>query len=124
MGCSAAGQQSARADVESCARDSANSEVDRIDRERKQLKRKPAENQEEATADLQRIRKALRDEWERIQAQETLNVADVDELLYCAVMFGISRYREGGGSREGWKNRGVGGVAWQAVVVNDGRIVH
>ena len=31
---------------------------------------------------------------------------------------------EGGGSREGWKNRGVGGVAWQAVVVNEGRIVH
>ena len=64
-------------------------EVDRIDRERKQLKRKPAENQEEATADLQRIRAALRDEWERIQAQDTLNVADVDDLLYCAVMFGM-----------------------------------
>jgi hypothetical protein len=64
-------------------------EVDRIDRERKQLKRKPAENQEEATADLQRIRAALRDEWERIQTQDTLNVADVDDLLYGAVMFGM-----------------------------------
>ena len=36
----------------------------------------------------------------------------------------VPENREGGGSREGWKNRGVGGVAWQAVVVNDGRIVH
>jgi hypothetical protein len=56
-------------------------DVDRIDKERKTQKRKPAETQEEATEDLQRIRKALRDEWERIQAQDTLNVADVDDLL-------------------------------------------
>ena len=64
-------------------------DVDRIDKERKTQKRKPAESQEEATADLQRIRAALRKEWERIQAQETLNVAAVDDLLYCAVMFGM-----------------------------------
>jgi hypothetical protein len=41
-------------------------EVDRIDIQRKQVKRKPAETQEEATADLQRIRVALRAEWECI----------------------------------------------------------
>jgi hypothetical protein len=64
-------------------------EVDRIDRARKTLKRKPAETQEQATTDLQRIRKALRAEWDRVEAQETLDTADVDDLLYCATMFGM-----------------------------------
>ena len=38
------------------------------------------------------------------------------------VITGIRPYARYQGSREGWKNRGVGGVAWQAVVANDGRV--
>eukprot|EP01043_Picozoa_sp_COSAG02_P045334 COSAG02_NODE_4134_length_5737_cov_3.273679_2_plen_69_part_00 len=47
--------------------------MDNLDKERKQQERQPAETQEEATADLNRIRTALTSHWEN--GQRTLIIA-------------------------------------------------
>ena len=64
-------------------------EVDRLDKERKQQVREPAETQEEATADLNRIRTALTSHWENGQRTMITDPDKMDQLLYCAVLFGM-----------------------------------
>ena len=60
----------------------------------------------------------------RQKERETVAISMAESSGRRAIPVAISIAESGGGSREGWKNRGVGGVAWQAVVVNEGRIVH
>ena len=62
-------------------------EVDRIDKERKQVRPAAVESKEEAIADLKRIRQALRTEWEAIK--DSLDPKRIDDLLYCCTVFGL-----------------------------------
>ena len=62
-------------------------EVDRIDKERKQVRPAAVESKEAAIADLKRIRQALRTEWEAIK--DSLDPKRIDDLLYCCTVFGL-----------------------------------
>ena len=62
-------------------------EVDRIDKERNQIRPAAVDSKEEAIADLKRIRQALRTEWEAIK--DSLDPKRMDDLLFCCTVFGL-----------------------------------
>jgi hypothetical protein len=63
--------------------------VDCIDKERKTVKRPAAETKDEASEDLTRIRTALTTYWEANRDTLISDPQQMDDLLYCAVVFGM-----------------------------------